>query len=158
MQVDLSEVIQQLDSLEEMIHEKVKIGAKKIQKQLANQAQSAIQDFYSYKPKQYDRHKPRGKTYQKYYRDDNNGIIYTGIELAPPNNEYPSVFYSYTKKVMNPSAILDLMWNQGKHGNTEQFPWASRINFFPPVMNPTPRERVEQKRDQILNNPQKYFE
>ena len=69
------------------------------------------------------------------------------------------MFYRRNKKVMSAEAIFDFAINKGKHGNMEALVGiiTNRPFSSPPVMNPTPRELIEKKKDDIAKHISDYI-
>lgn len=147
---------------------KVAVGiASTIRDEMFDEAKNAIHDFYSdYTPINYKRHYYNfsNKSFKKYYYNGHNSIVRGGIELTPYlMDDIYSSSINGTQKYLSAEKIdgfheqdlTDYVFNlvySGYHGNM------SMINsaFSVPVTNPSPYERLLNKRDSIIKNINKY--
>lgn len=112
---------------------------------LSQEAHIAITEFYTYKPKYYYRHNNfnNWKSYKRYYK--NHGDRFTGgVDLL--SSAIPDV---YSGKYSSPLEVFNRVYN-GFHG-------LSSANLaIPPAMDPSPNERILDKKDAILSDYSKY--
>lgn len=157
-----------LDEVFEEIYEDVKAqvpiamrnAASSIANELTDFASTTMDDFYSWSPKRYRRFGSlRNNSYRRFYRNAHNSVYHGGVELVPNyGRSYPSVLFETNGKVMSAEAIFTYAYDEGMHGNTPQLEVAlGRPLTHPPIMSPTPRERIERKRDEIEGHVEDYI-
>lgn len=146
-------------ALENRAKERVRNAASKIADEMTKEAKSVMYDFYSWKPRMYKRQPAVAdpSVCQRYYRNPHNTIYYAGVEILQSKGSYRALF-SKGHPSVGGEYITDLMM-QGRHGATETFPsWVlAHVSNYPPIMRPTPEERLIRKLDEIGGNMEKYF-
>lgn len=163
----MSNIDEIIDNIEKSVKEAaIKAGAaaaKKIADDLTRYSKEVVMvKFYShYVPERYKRTASLlNNSIKRYYKNPHNTIFTGGIRFVPDYGQsYPSMFYSRNGKVMSAEAIFDLAVNKGKHGNMEALVGVitNRPFTIPPIMNPTPRELIEKKRDEIARRINDYI-
>lgn len=140
-----------LDRIYEEASQHLTSAGKAIADDLTTSAEQAIDNFYlSYTPIEYVRGQGMKNTYERLYK--NNGKkVYCGVRLTSPSTSYPN--YN-NKRSVSGAYIFELTY-AGRHGATELFPFP--VTHFPPIMTPSPLDRIYKKRDQIIANIDAYF-
>lgn len=119
-----------------------KYTIQEITNDLYEECQSAINDFYSqYEPKHYYRHYNFRKSFKKY--KSHNSYI-GGIELL--EDSLPNV---YKGRNSSPESVFWRVY-LGFHG-------IATMQGYAPFMKPSPIERLYQKRDEIIQKKDMYF-
>lgn len=148
-----SDIHAQIEQLrEDLKNDLIKYGqniakymAQEIADDLSQEAHQAITDFYKYKPIYYLRHENfnNWKSYKRYYK--NHGDRFTGgVDLLP--SAIPDV---YSGSNSSPMEVFERVYG-GFHG-------ISSITLgVPPIMDPSPIERILDKKTEILNDYSKY--
>ncbi len=160
---DFESVIENIKKrIEEEAPKAAAAAAQKIATELTQYSTTVMVQFYlSYSPTQYKRSGALGtQTIKRYYRNPHGKIFHGGVELIPNySGSYPSIFYKYNNKVMSPEAIFDLAYEQGKHGNMEALAGVIHSHNFtiPPIVKPSPKKQIEQKRDDIVRRIDSYI-
>lgn len=135
-----------------------KYVGQQITNDLYEEARSAIKDFYSdYTPKYYVRNYNFWKSYKKYHQNY-GGVRTAGVELRM--FQLPDDYRGHNSDPIN---VFWRVYN-GYHGiasfisNRIGAPTASTINrtTYVPITSPSPLQRLEKKRDEIIKNQSKY--
>ncbi len=108
---------------------------RKIADELTETTQSAINKFYSYKPKYYDRYGNFQYVYKRYHKSHGNSFT-GGVELLV--DEIPNV---YTGSESDPLHVFDRVYS-GLHG-------IASLQGYAPIMYPSPEQIIEDKFDYI---------
>ena len=125
--------------------------AGKIRDDLTEEAALSISDFYAdYTPVYYQRHYYNftKNSFEKYYVNAHGTIYHGGVRLTPD-----AMDDIYQDPVVE---VFDSVY-AGFHGVSSMFV-SPRTFTVTPVMSPSPMERLYQKREDIVNNIEKYIE
>lgn len=123
--------------------------------ELTKEAHDAIAEFYGgYSPIVYGRTHGLDSSYKRYYSNKHGNIIYGGVELTDSSSSYYS---SITGQGVDNAFITSLAWFAGRHGFTEAFPERFHIHNYPPVMSPSPHQRVITKLHEVESGIGKFF-
>lgn len=123
--------------------------------ELTNEAREAISDFYgSYSPVMYSRSNGLDNSYKRYYSNKHGNIIYGGVELTDSSSSYHS---SITGQGIDNAFVTSLAWFAGRHGFTEAFPESFHVRNYPPVMSPTPHQRLITKLHDVESGIKRFF-
>lgn len=141
--IGLIELSQELERYSKEIAKQLAIETRE---KLFKEADNAISDFYShYDPLYYKRHQPIGynirKSFRKYYHAPHGNIYSGGIEMS---SDWMDDVYRYDKDY-----IATLIYS-GFHGNVLMFPFT--VSNVPPIMSPSPIERILEVRNDIVKN------
>lgn len=158
----MSDVATVMENVEKQIKTELEFqasrAARRIADELTETAESAINDFYSWRPKMYHRNGSAQKMFQRYYRNPHNSVYHGGVEFLPNIGSYHANYLPGNPSVMS-RYIFNLVYLQGRHGATEDFPESVRayISNYPPMMITSPMKQVLKKRKEILSNFKSYF-
>lgn len=125
--------------------------AGKIRDDLTAEASQSIIDFYNdYTPIYYHRHYYNftKNSYKKYYVNAHGTIYHGGVKLTP--DKMADIYQDPV------SEVFDAVYS-GFHGVSSMFvsPYTFEVT---PVMKPSPIERLYMKRDDIVDNIDRYIE
>lgn len=143
--------IQMLQIKENLKSDLIKYGnsiakhtARIISDELTQEARFAIEDFYNqYEPKHYYRHMNFRKSFKRSYK--NRSPIYSGgVELL--EDLLPNVYSGRNSK---PESVFWRVY-LGYHG-------IASMQGYAPIMKPSPIQRLYNKKNEILNNQDKYI-
>lgn len=123
--------------------------------ELTMEAQNAIEDFYGWTPSMYNRNGGLKNSYKRYYSNKHGNIIYGGVELLDSTSNYRSVI---SGKGVSNAFVTMLAWFAGRHGFAEAFPAWMHVHNYPPVMSPTPHERVIKRYHEVESEIMRFFE
>ena len=117
--------------------------AKIISDILTQEAFFAIEDFYNqYEPKYYYRHMNFRKSFKRSYKN-RTSIFSGGVELL--EDSLPDV---YSGKNSKPESVFWRVY-LGYHG-------IASLQGYTPIMKPSPIQRLYNRKNEILNNQNKY--
>ena len=137
------------DEIVKIVQTKVQKAASKIADELTQEARNAISDFYNHYPNPvlYKRQGGLNSSYKRFYRNPHGTVYRGGVELMPGSGSYHSCI---SREAVGSDFVSALAIFNGEHGNVQALPYS--VNTIPPVMSPSPYEKIEEKRNAILMN------
>lgn len=148
-------------NVEDRLRKKASKAASRIADELTEEARSAIDYFYNvdYPSSELVIYKRSDegagsmvKSYTRYRMNKHSHIYHGGVTLIDPGpRENHGKWHGHS---IDSDWLFMEVWLSGRHGRVENFPHAKKI---PPIMSPTPYERVKMKRDEILENLDEYL-